>query len=81
MKASLLGLLLLVSCKDGTPVQVTNAIDEYHVEKLFTIDGCTVYRFEDNYSRYFTSCQGGVSLQRHVGKTSRPEDIQTERKE
>lgn len=34
---------------------------DYHVVKLFTKDGCTVYRFRDNRDHYFTNCNGAVS--------------------
>lgn len=33
----------------------------FNVEKLFTTDGCTVYRFADYGYRYFTNCVGSTS--------------------
>ena len=30
----------------------------FTVERLFTHDGCTVYRFRDYHPRYFTRCDG-----------------------
>lgn len=39
------------------------------VEKLFTVDGCTVYRFNDNgYRRYFTNCKGSTEWRENCGK-------------
>ena len=43
----------------GTPVPVKGAVDTFAVEKLFTVDNCTVYRFEDEgHNRYFADCGG-----------------------
>jgi hypothetical protein len=51
------------------------------VERLFTTDGCTVYRFEDyGHYRYFVRCEGGMShtqWQEGSGKTTRPTGIPT----
>lgn len=45
---------------------------DYEVSKLFTKDGCDVYRFRDaGYSRYFVKCenaQAGVSWSESCGK-------------
>jgi hypothetical protein len=48
-------LFLLVSCAED-PISVTTN-GEFKIGKLFTHEGCTVYRFMDgmNY-RYFTNC-------------------------
>lgn len=32
------------------------------VERLFTVDGCTVYRFYDNGTRHFASCPGSTVI-------------------
>lgn len=45
------------------------------VERLFTHDGCTVYRFNDNGAKYFVRCDAGTSRtewteQRLCGKTT-----------
>lgn len=32
----------------------------FKVEKLFTVDGCTVYRFLDSRYYYFTNCPGST---------------------
>ena len=39
---------------------------EFKVEKLFTHEGCTVYRFFDDRHVYYTNCQG--STQSRCGK-------------
>lgn len=60
--------------------------NEFYLTKLFTENGCDVYRFHDrgNY-RYFTTCTGHVSSSHNVnqGKTSRTEydEISTSRKD
>lgn len=39
---------------------------DFKVEKLFTHEGCTVYRFDDTRTVYYTNCQG--STQSSCGK-------------
>lgn len=42
---------------------------DFTVERLFTHDGCTVYRFRDlGYARYFTNCSGSASWVESCGK-------------
>lgn len=64
-------LLLLSSCaKEGTTVtNVTEAKEGFDIVKLFTAEGCTVYRFRDygNF-RYFTNCKGSATWQESCGK-------------
>lgn len=54
-------IFLLVSCNDnkGINVPTSDSINEIKVEKLFVVDGITVYRFYD-YGRavYFTNKKG-----------------------
>ena len=52
----------------------------YPVEKLFTVDGITVYRFRDNDRYvYFTNRTGDVqySYQKRVGKATENVKVQT----
>lgn len=52
----------------------------YPVEKLFTVDGITVYRFRDNDRYvYFTNRTGDVqySYQKRVGKATKNVKVQT----
>ena len=41
--------------KDGTSLN-----SDYNVHKLFTVDGCTVYKFGKYNDKYFTNCAGAV---------------------
>ena len=42
---------------------------EFVVDKLFTHEGCTVYRFTDyGNPRYFTNCSGSTAWQETCGK-------------
>ena len=54
---SLAALAMVAGCeKPAESVAHTGA--GFKVERLFTHDGCTVYRFRDSYNRYFTRCDG-----------------------
>lgn len=58
-----LSVLLLVSCNEnkGTNVPTSDSINEIKVEKLFVVDGITVYRFYDGGNVvYFTNKKGEV---------------------
>lgn len=47
----------------------TTPIGEYTVDRLFTVDRCTVYRFYDGAYRYFTNCKGQVEWKENCGKS------------
>ena len=75
-----LSCLLLVACTEPAESTVASSNGNIPVEKLFNVDGCTVYRFQDGgYNRYFSNCKSGhseVTYQRNCGKNcSRPEAI------
>ena len=55
-------LLAFTSCmKEGKPVVVKDSVSNYKVEKLFEVDGISVYRFLDGNKRvYFTNRTGDV---------------------
>ena len=54
---SLAALAMVAGCeKPAESVAHTGA--GFTVERLFTHDGCTVYRFRDSSKRYFTRCDG-----------------------
>lgn len=58
-----LSILLLVSCEKnkGTNVPKSESINDIKVEKLFVVDGITVYRFYDGRDAvYFTNKNGKV---------------------
>lgn len=59
----ILSILLFISCSEnkGTNVLKSESINDIKVEKLFVVDGITVYRFRD-YGRvvYFTNKKSEV---------------------
>lgn len=55
--AIFIGLALALSgCQKAE--EESKRVGNFQVEKLFTYDGCTVYRFEDARTVYYTNCQG-----------------------
>jgi len=60
-------VLGLASCMKP-PESSTPAGIEFKVDKLFTHEGCTVYRFNDGGIRYFTNCSGATSWIENCGK-------------
>lgn len=54
--------VLIASCgSKGTNVPVTDSVDNFKVEKLFNVDGVTVYRFYDSGREvYFTNKTGKI---------------------
>lgn len=65
-------MLALSACGAETPVKVTETNNpNVPVGILFEIDGCRVYRFEDNNRLvYFSNCYGSVTAadKEHCGK-------------
>lgn len=55
-----LSLVLFTSCKREPTEVVTTNNKNFHVELLFEVDGCKVYRFWDHGYKYFTTCNGSV---------------------
>lgn len=54
----LLALLAIVGCSKQAESSAAAGVD-FKVDRLFTHDRCTVYRFQDSGSdRYFTRCEG-----------------------
>ena len=75
-----LSCLLLVACSEPAESTASSSNPNVSVEKLLTVDDCTVYRFKDGgYNRYFSNCKTGhseVTYQLNCGKNcSRPETI------
>jgi hypothetical protein len=65
---ALLAIAALTAC-GGKPEETRAVGVDFQVDKLFTVDGCTVYRFGDaGYMRYFTNCSGSTSWQEPCGK-------------
>lgn len=66
MKKSIIAMALLAAltgCAEKKAAEASSAAGvEFSVDRLFTHDGCTVYRFSDaGYLRYFTRCDGASS--------------------
>lgn len=50
---------------------------EFSVDRLFTTNGCTVYRFSDaGRYRYFTNCRGSTEWEERPGKSSYSDGVQ-----
>ena len=74
-KLILVSVVLLGACQ-GHPETVTKVNQDFQVEKLFTFEGCTVYRFQDAGTVYFTNCKGSVKWEKSHGKTSSPMQVE-----
>jgi len=53
-----LSIGLLGCTKEAEEVRPTGNIN-YQVDKLFTHEGCTVYRFDDGKTIYYVKCENG----------------------
>lgn len=74
--AALAAILLIVSGCSQPAQSTVRAGNDFEVGKLFTVDGCTVYRFYDSgHSRYFTNCSGSTNYTTSSGKTSYPDGV------
>jgi hypothetical protein len=52
--------LSLFACQDRRAERVESSTNpDFRVERLFTHEGCTTYRFEDYYTHYYTVCDSG----------------------
>lgn len=61
-------VLALVGCNKPAETTARAGLD-FTVDRLFTHDGCTVYRFIDGASyRYFTNCSGSAQWSESCGK-------------
>ena len=78
MRLITLGLIVLAltGCQKEAE-QSQAAGSNFKVDKLFTVDGCTVYRFTDDRTVYFTNCSGSASYSynRSNGKTQSTYDM------
>jgi len=64
----LLLLATLAGCQ-GEAESTTRAGADFKVDRLFQVDGCTVYRFHDGgRPRYFTNCAGSTQWEESCGK-------------
>ena len=77
-------IFLLVSCNDnkGVNVPTSESINEIKVEKLFVVDGITVYRFYDGGRTVYFTNKKGVTKALHdeydpATKTTRTKVVET----
>lgn len=75
----LFGLIMTfcISCQNTAEKTIPSSNMNYSIDKLFTHDGCTVYRFSDNGYKYFTNCKS-VQWQQIEGKITVDHNNQTE---
>lgn len=66
----IVSVLSLAACTKVPEATVQKG--EFNVERLFTVDGCTAYRFSDaGHYVYYTNCSGSAqsTISRQCGKT------------
>lgn len=70
MKSLLAILVIAVLAGCSKPAETSTAVGaEFVVDKLFTHEGCTVYRFIDGgNARYYTNCSGSTNWTEGCGK-------------
>lgn len=83
MKNLLLVFLCLgiVSCaKKSEHTETVGPGKEYQVERLFTYEGCTVYRFQDvGRFIHYTNCNGQTTYRHTCGKNcEHDENVETQ---
>jgi hypothetical protein len=73
-------MLALVACQKASEQAITSG--EFKVEKLFTHEGCTVYRFYDDRTVYYTNCNGSTQSSHSCGKgCTHIDNVTTENKQ
>ena len=67
LSALAISTVLLVGCQKEPEASTRQG--NFKVEKLFTTaEGCTVSRFHDDRTVYFTDCRGSTTYQQSCGK-------------
>lgn len=61
--------LALTGCTGRAESTNSTTNPNYKLERLFEHDGCTVYRFYDAGSRYYTDCRGSAMWDEYCGKS------------
>jgi hypothetical protein len=72
----IIGALSLVACEKAPEATVKQG--EFVVERLFTNEGCTAYRFNDaGHFVYYTNCSGSTqsTVVKQCGKTPCNEEL------
>ena len=69
MKYFIVILAVLLSACQKAP-ESTKHVGDFQVQRLFEVDGCTVYRFYDDRTVYFTNCnnRATTTYQENCGK-------------
>lgn len=71
-------MISLTGCEKAPEVQIRSG--EFNVERLFTVDGCTAYRFRDSdRAIYYTNCNGSTQSECRHGRAMKQETVQTDR--
>lgn len=64
----LIALALSGCARHGAETKLSDNA-EFDISRLFTVDGCSVYRFADGGNwRYFTNCSGTTMTNESCGK-------------
>lgn len=77
LAALLLASVALVACQKSPEQSTHKGQGGFNVETLFTHEGCTVYRFYDDRTVYYTNCVGQAQSQHSCGKNCTTTDIVT----
>lgn len=78
MRLIILGVLVLTLAGCQKEAEQSQAAgSNFKVDKLFTVNGCTVYCFFDARTVYFTNCSGSASYEyrQSNGKSSSTHDM------
>lgn len=78
LAATLMAIFVLTGCyKDPETTEMAGR--DISVDKLFTVDGCTVYRFWDTRAVYFSNCKGRTeySYNTPTGKVTTTHQVQS----
>lgn len=84
MKKSLISVLaamtLLTGCEKASESTVVVGVEsDFKVGRLFTVDGCTAYRFYDNgRAIYYTNCKGATDSTYNSGKNVMHHQVTTD---
>lgn len=84
MKKALISVLvamtLLTGCEKASESTVVVGVEsDFKVVRLFTVDGCTAYRFYDNgRAIYYTNCKGATDSTYNSGKNVMHQQVTTD---
>lgn len=73
------GVVMLTGCEKAAEAEViAGAENDFRVSRLFTVDGCTAYRFYDNgRAIYYTDCKGSSAWKMQNGKVTTHHQVHT----